>query len=435
MTAATTATTATTTTTAATAATATTTTAATSGGRPLSMAEFENFYVANVAGEEIPELVLEHEFSSCQVRIQLRSQCRPRDVLARVAELSPEDRATNLSIDDGTLRAICKVLDAQGLSRLSSERDIAFAVRLGRSLCNGYKYDVAATEARLKHLPRLIWEEKKGDCSAFNAGFVYALRAYGIPARISLGFKYGKAVDQACGSVVAPHAQSEFFAEGIGWVPCDATMGVRRLGHEASSMLSFVEWRPASMSVNEAEEMAKVFSDPSDPLKQQVRLREALVGHAAKRKDKLLSPRFLSDTLRQLERLDDSAATEQVSSVLQSHGLANDARIGADEFLRSLSGLKLGRFQELGTGSALAEASRAGVKAYEGGPYSHRGEALDIRQLNENMIVPVGIDQVLDHVEAKSSKSRGSGSAIDWSQHWPYGVFLCSYEFEEKPLR
>ena len=80
----------------------------------------------------------------------------------------------------------------------------------------------------MDRLPGLIWEKRFGDCSAFNAGFVYGLRAYGVPARVSLGFKYGSAVKTACGSFTATHAQAEFFAEGIGWVPCDATCRLMR---------------------------------------------------------------------------------------------------------------------------------------------------------------------------------------------------------------
>jgi len=108
------------------------------------------------------------------------------------------------------------------LARQVGERDIAYAVRLGRALCNGYDYDVALTDAHVRNLPPLLWERRRGDCSAFNAGFVHALRVFGVPARVSLGFKYGRAVQQACGSIAAPHAEAEFFAEGIGWVPCDA---------------------------------------------------------------------------------------------------------------------------------------------------------------------------------------------------------------------
>merc|ERR1712232_131145 len=99
--------------------------------------------------------------------------------------------------------------------------------------------------------------------------------------------------------------------------------------------------------------------------------------------------------------------------------------LSAEQLARGLAAVELGKFSELGKGSALTASSNAGAKFYEGGPY--KGEALDPGRLKENMIVQEGIEQVMGAV-------GGAGGPVDWSSMWPYGVFTCSYDFEEKPL-
>jgi len=366
--------------------------------------------------------VVEHAYTNCRVRVQPRSSADISDIVP-VPELLPEERANSLAVDSPQASLLQKLLTAQGLARRPDERDIAFAMRLGRSLGNdGYKYDVAATDAHVKDLPLLIWEQRRGDCSAFNAGFVYALRAFGVPAHVSLGFKYGRAVQQACGSAVAPHAQAEFFAEGIGWVPCDVTLGIKRLGHDGSSQLSFVEWRPAAMSLAEAEELAQVMRSPDDVLATRERLRQRLEEHGG-------GGRMLADDLasglEHAEGLTRDAAQGRVGQVMRACGYAGDAAVSAEEFARGAAAFELGRFRELGAGDGLTSTSTAGVKFYEGGPY--KGTPLNTRQLRENMMVQDGIEEVVAHV-------GGGREAPDWSRMWPHGVLRCRYEFDERAL-
>ena len=215
--------------------------------------EFKSFWLFNLRGEELSKCVLQHEVLNQRVRVQLRDRAQG-DILP-VPVLSEAEKANCLACEPKVL----KTLTSLGLARKGGERDIAYAMRLGRVL-RSYGYDPAATEPHVADLSTTIWELKVGDCSAFNAGFVYALRAFQIPARVSLGFKYGTAIQEACGSLVAPHAQAEFFAEGLGWVPCDATLGVHRFGHEATSLASFLEWRPANLELAEAKEVQNVIA-------------------------------------------------------------------------------------------------------------------------------------------------------------------------------
>lgn len=386
---------------------------------------FRNFVVTSVRSHVLTKLVVEHEFTSCRVRVQERSTAKRSDIVP-APTLSPEERANNLADDLAQAARLREVLQARGLARRAGERDIAFAARLGRALRDGYSYDVAATEDHVKNLPPLIWEQRRGDCSAFNAGFVYALRAYGIPARVSLGFKYGKAVQQACGSVVAPHAEAELFAEDIGWIPCDATLGLKRFGHEAGmagALLSFIEWRPANLSLEEAEELAAVLQPATEPLHQRLHQGlERLFG--AER----LTAKELAAGLKRVEDMKKEEADRCVAQVLQLSGLAEgDALVDPEQFSRALEAFELGKFHELGIGGPLEASSKAGAKFYEGGPF--KGVALERSKLRENMMVPDQIEQVMGHV------GGGAAPAPDWASMWPFGVFLCNYEFEEMPLK
>lgn len=390
------------------------------GGGIMNSTQFEHFVIANIHGAQLSNMVIEHEFTAHRVRLQVRAAAQASQIIP-VPKLSAEERACNLGGDESQAASLRATLNSQGLGRRGGERDIAFAVRLGRALCSGYAYDVAITDSHIHDLPPLIWEQHRGDCSAFNAGFVYALRAFGIPARVSLGFKYGRAVAQACGSVVAPHAQAEFYAEGIGWVPCDATLGLRRLGHDASSALSFVEWRPATVSVAEAQDLARVLQLPEDPWQQLVK-----EGLRKKLEDLIHGPanaKELCTALSTARGISESASSACVDRVVEL--LGETEQLSIDMFVKGLAAVELGKFRELGTGGGLAETSRAGVKLFEGGPWS--GDPLDPKQLKECMMVPEQMQRVMEHVGAESK-------VMDWSTMWPYGVFTCSYEFEEKPI-
>ncbi len=59
-----------------------------------------------------------------------------------------------------------------------------------------------------------------GNCTDFHSLFISLARAAGIPAR----FKIGLPVPQrAEGEILGYHCWAEFFLDGIGWVPVDAS--------------------------------------------------------------------------------------------------------------------------------------------------------------------------------------------------------------------
>jgi transglutaminase-like putative cysteine protease len=64
-------------------------------------------------------------------------------------------------------------------------------------------------------------DERRGNCTDFHAIFIGYARAVGIPARFAIGFPLPS--DRGAGKVSGYHCWAEFYANGIGWVPVDAS--------------------------------------------------------------------------------------------------------------------------------------------------------------------------------------------------------------------
>ena len=64
-------------------------------------------------------------------------------------------------------------------------------------------------------------EERRGNCTDFHAIFIGYVRAMGIPARFAIGFPLP--ADRGQGKIAGYHCWAEFYAQGIGWVPVDAS--------------------------------------------------------------------------------------------------------------------------------------------------------------------------------------------------------------------
>ena len=62
---------------------------------------------------------------------------------------------------------------------------------------------------------------RKGNCSDFHALFIGMMRAAGIPARFEIGFPLP--ADQHSGDLPGYHCWAQFYLEGVGWVPVDAS--------------------------------------------------------------------------------------------------------------------------------------------------------------------------------------------------------------------
>jgi hypothetical protein len=68
-----------------------------------------------------------------------------------------------------------------------------------------------------------IWacDAKRGNCTDFHSLFIGMMRSVGIPARFEIGFPLPE--DKTEGTISGYHCWSEFFIEGIGWIPVDAS--------------------------------------------------------------------------------------------------------------------------------------------------------------------------------------------------------------------
>jgi transglutaminase-like putative cysteine protease len=66
-------------------------------------------------------------------------------------------------------------------------------------------------------------DEKRGNCTDFHALFTGFSRALGIPARFAIGFPLP--LERGQGEIPGYHCWAEFYLEGYGWVPVDASEG------------------------------------------------------------------------------------------------------------------------------------------------------------------------------------------------------------------
>ncbi len=62
---------------------------------------------------------------------------------------------------------------------------------------------------------------RKGNCTDFHALFIGMMRASGVPARFEIGFPLP--ADKAAGEIGGYHCWAQFYVEGMGWIPVDAS--------------------------------------------------------------------------------------------------------------------------------------------------------------------------------------------------------------------
>jgi hypothetical protein len=62
---------------------------------------------------------------------------------------------------------------------------------------------------------------KRGNCTDFHALFIGMMRAAGIPARFEIGFPLPR--DKSAGEIGGYHCWAQFYVDGPGWVPVDAS--------------------------------------------------------------------------------------------------------------------------------------------------------------------------------------------------------------------
>lgn len=68
-----------------------------------------------------------------------------------------------------------------------------------------------------------VWActRKRGNCTDFHSLFIGMMRASGIPARFEIGFPLPDSKSE--GDIPGYHCWAEFYLDGVGWVPVDAS--------------------------------------------------------------------------------------------------------------------------------------------------------------------------------------------------------------------
>lgn len=142
-----------------------------------------------------------------------------------VSERSAALAANNIS--DWTSAAFQREIDAKGLRPREGEHHLAFARRVlhtVRSLRYGYAPE-------LERCASAVLATGVSDCGGLGGVVVATLRAAGIPARLLVG-RWAKSADPADRLEGLPyrqwHVKLEFHLDGIGWIPADASVDMRR---------------------------------------------------------------------------------------------------------------------------------------------------------------------------------------------------------------
>eukprot|EP00927_Polykrikos_kofoidii_P027061 TRINITY_DN23951_c0_g1_i2.p1 TRINITY_DN23951_c0_g1~~TRINITY_DN23951_c0_g1_i2.p1 ORF type:complete len:558 (-),score=82.02 TRINITY_DN23951_c0_g1_i2:8-1681(-) len=403
-------------------------------GKPIETFEFEHFVLANIPYSALPSLVVEHVFTSHNVRLEPRgeSDCVP----IGVPEITLAERLVALGERPSRAEKLRSLLEESGLARKDGERDVAYAIRLGKGLQSGFEHGVAAiddTDDWVHLLPTLMLERGRGDSRALSAAFVYGLRAYGVPAHMILGLSFGGDINTDMGSAAACEAKSEFFADGVGWVPCDIgrkSLVNCRAKQERAPCRSFVPWHTATPSRAEANEASNIMRAASSDL-QGVLLR---VHKLCERKDirpgTSLSSAELASIFGPALGVDADTAERRVTEVLQ---FCWQRGSGGAPLADGFAALELGSCPtHLGTGIGPCATGLAGVAFFEGGPYED-GVPLDLEALVETRLLLRAFRT--GEVDAITGGLNEASKVATWRPRADVrGALWVDYEHTELPL-
>ena len=97
---------------------------------------------------------------------------------------------------------------------------------------DGQTHDMATSEGAGKLAEKFLFEDGEGYCVHFTSSMLMLLRLSGIPARVSVGYRYIFPFERADYYDVLgkdAHAWPEAYIENVGWVPFEPTSGFRSL--------------------------------------------------------------------------------------------------------------------------------------------------------------------------------------------------------------
>lgn len=131
------------------------------------------------------------------------------------------NRSSWLRIDEPEDAAVAqKWIQSRGLRRIDGERDVVFAKRVLEHIQKGFRYKFIENGER--GVPACV-RNGFGACGELNALAVDILRLNGIPARLRQGRNAGTNVAWGPETTNSYHVAAEFWGEGIGWIPIEAS--------------------------------------------------------------------------------------------------------------------------------------------------------------------------------------------------------------------
>lgn len=110
-------------------------------------------------------------------------------------------------------------------------------------------------------------DTRRGNCTDFHAIFIGYARAMGIPARFSIGFPIP--AERGQGSIAGYHCWAEFYANGIGWIPIDASEAAKNpslreyfFGAHDENRVEFTRGRDLELAPRQAADPLNYFIYP-----------------------------------------------------------------------------------------------------------------------------------------------------------------------------
>jgi len=114
-----------------------------------------------------------------------------------------------------------------------------------------------------------VWActSKRGNCTDFHSLFIAMMRASGIPARFEIGFPLPAGKTE--GEISGYHCWAEFYLDGVGWVPVDASEAWKNpakhdyfFGAQDSNRVFFTYGRDIRLSADQKGDRLNYFIYP-----------------------------------------------------------------------------------------------------------------------------------------------------------------------------
>lgn len=129
-----------------------------------------------------------------------------------------------LQIPQSTRNALLQWAKEQGIS--ADSKTLVDDIRMAILLSTEYNADAERYPEGVDVAVHFLTEAKEGICQHFASAATLLYRAYGIPARYTVGFSKmltnGKDEELTAGDM---HAWVEIYVDGLGWVPVEVTAG------------------------------------------------------------------------------------------------------------------------------------------------------------------------------------------------------------------